>query len=308
MRKLYVKNRDGSFEELAAIIADRDLRTVAKTPIPDAIKKYNDLCTVKKCLHSQNAERLYFKIFTEFLKKKEILNIDEVQREHIDQFEIFLMSKMKAASVNRRMSPIKTMFSKCLEWKLIFENPCLGRKILKEQKNPYKPWTPDLMRRFISLCDGNWKNVFEFLWMSGARPMEVKNLRWTDIDYDEQKITLRCGKNAKIDRKFDMTPDLDRFLHGLKMNGPFVFADENGRQLSNDNLYQYCKKRMKKLGVVGYSVYGLRHGFATALGKAGASAFEIAAAMGHSSLDTTRRYVHVDKKTLIKKIKKANKY
>lgn len=307
LRKLFIQKDDGTYEELAAIIADRDLRAFVKTPIKTAIQKYIETCTSKKCPKNRSSEKLYFGILLQFLLDKKLTHIDQVEREHIDQYESLLLSRMEPASVNRRMSPVKTMFTKCMEWKIIFDNPCFGKKILKEQKNPFKPWSPELVRKFLSLTDGTWKKIFTFLWMTGARPMEVKNLRWSDVDYEDQQLTFRCGKNANNSRKFDMTPELDEFLHSIKMNGPFVFS-ENSRQLNNDNLYQYCKHRMRKLGLHGYTVYGIRHGFATNLAKNGANAFELAQCMGHSSLDTTRRYVHVDKKSLIEKLKKANQF
>lgn len=286
---------------------------IIETPIKKhlvsvCIEKYIKTCTSTKCLGNQRSEKLYLSIFAKFLADKKIQTIDEVGRDHLEEFEAFLLTKMKASSVNRRMCPIKQLFTKCVSWKLIFENPALGMKIQKEEKNPFKPWSPELMRKFISLTDGIWKKIFTFLWMSGARPMEVKNLRWTDIDYDKGELILRCGKNSRISRTFYMTDDVDKLLHSIKMNGPFVFG-LGSRQLSNDNLYQYCKKRMKKLGVVGYTVYGIRHGFATQLSSVGkASAFEVAQAMGHQSLDTTKRYVHVDEISLKEKQKKANRF
>lgn len=304
MRKLFIKNDDGTYEELAAIIADRDLKTIKKTLIKKAIDKYIQNCTANKCIKNQSNERLYFGIFNTFLIDKGLINIDDVGREHIDQFEMLLLKRMKASSVNRRFCAIKNFFNKCIEWNFLVESPCSGFKKRKIEQNPFKPWTPEMMARFLSLCDGLWKDVFTFLWLVGCRPMELKNLRWTDVNYDEQTLTLRCGKNAQISRKFPITKQLDEFLHGLKMRGPYVFAD-NKKQINNDSLYHYCKKRMDKLGLTGFTVYGIRHGFGTKLAKQGISAFYIAELMGHADLKTTRGYVHSEKKMLIQILNKA---
>lgn len=211
---------------------------------------------------------------------------------------------MKPSSVNRRFCTIKNFFRKCYEWKLLAEDPCHKMKKRKYEENPFRPWTPELMERFLLMCEGVWAKIFEFLWLTGARPMELKNLKWTDIDYDDQLLTLRCGKNAQISRKFPITKELDRLLHSVKMDGPYVFAN-NKKQLNNDNLYHYCKKRLERLGLHGFTVYGIRHGFGTKLAKQGVSAFYIAQLMGHTRLDTTKKYVHSEKNQLIQILNKA---
>lgn len=304
LRKLFIQKDDGTFEELAAVIADRDLKTIKKTTIKRAIDKYVSNCTANKCIKNQSNERLYFGIFLNFLTEKELTYIDEVTREHIDQFEALLLRSMKASSVNRRFCAIRNFFNKCVDWQMLVESPCSGYRKRKIEQNPFKPWPPELMDRFLLMSGGIWAKIFEFLWLTGCRPMELKNLRWTDIDFDNQTIKFRCGKNAQVSRLFPITKAIDKFLHGLKMSGPYVFAD-NKRQLNNDNLYHYCKKRMDKLGLTGFTVYGIRHGFGTRLARQGVSAFYIAELMGHSDLKTTRGYVHSDKKLLIQILNKA---
>ena len=305
MKKLYVRNDDGTFEEVAAIVAGREFSTIIRTRIDDAIQKYVKNCTAKKCIKNQNTEKLYFGILKSFLLGFKINHIDEVTRDHIDQFETFLLKKMKPNSVNRRFCSIKNFFSKCIEWKFILESPCQGLKRRKVEKNPYKPWSPELFEKFIAQTSGQWRNIFNFLWLTGCRPMEAKNLRWSDIDYDDQVLILRCGKNAYFTRKFPITKTLDQFLHTLKMNGPYVFADENRNPINNDQLYHYCKKRLNRLGCKSFTVYGIRHGFGTKLASQGVNSFYIAELMGHTDLKTTRGYVHTDKKLLIDVLNKA---
>ncbi len=206
--------------------------------------------------------------------------------------------------MNRRFNTFKHFFVKCKEWKYIIENPCDGMKKRREENNPHLPWPPDLFKRFIETTSGIYTALFMFFWLTGCRRMEAKNLMWSDINYDELEITLRCGKNAKVSRKFPITEELDKLLHSVKMNSAYVFS-ENKKQISNDLLYHYCKCRLKALGEPKYTVYGLRHAFGTQLSKEGANAFQIAELMGHSKMETTRRYVHNNKHDLIKLLKKS---
>jgi integrase len=298
MKKLFVQNSDGTFEELSALAIGLGVKDIKKTSIKDAFAKYIKLCTANKCKKNQYSEKLYFYRLSDFLISMKIEYIHEVGRDHIDQFESLLLSSMKVSSVNRRFNTIKHFFKKCLEWNVTYIDPCLGKKKRREEANHIKPWTKEVFDKFISKTDGVYKKIFHFLWLTGCRPMELKNLKWTDIDYDEKVIVFRCGKNAQVSRKFPIAVEVDKFLHNLKFDSNYVFTD-NKTQINNDLLYHYCKTRLLELGLNNFTVYGIRHGFGTKLAKAGVSAFYIAELMGHAKLETTKRYIHSEKKQLI---------
>lgn len=255
-------------------------------------------------MKNQAVEKHYFDLFSQFLNKQKINYVDEVDRQTVDKFESLLLARMKASSVNRRFNTFKNFFAKCLEWKFIFENPCQGMKKRKEETNSKIPWTEEIFLRFLKECNSELKMIAQFLWLTGCRPMEIRNLRWSDVHHDEGFLIFRCGKNAEVSRRFPIFPELDQLLHKMKMRGPFVFL-LNGKQVNNDRLYHAFKVRLKSIGLGQYTVYGLRHGFGTRLANQGVSAFYIAELMGHSKVETTRKYVHSEKKHLIKVLSKA---
>lgn len=295
--KLYIKLKNGDFEPIDGLIHSPSLKPLKRKSIKDAFKKYIELCTRQKCKKNQNSEILYFNKLESFLDEKEVEFIDEVTRDHMDQFENLLLKKTKPSSVNRRFHSINHFFVKCVEWNFINISPCKGKKFLKEEANPKKPWTDDVFDKFITTCDGIYEKVFRFLWMTGCRPMELKNLKWTDIDYDEKTIKFRCGKNAQTVRFFPLTEQVDKLLHSLKPTALHVFVDGKN-QINNDNLYHYAKHRLRPLNLNAYTVYGIRHGFGTKLAKSGVSAFYIAELMGHVKIQTTKKYIHSDKNIL----------
>lgn len=295
--KLYVKIGD-DFKPISGILAGSNLKPLLKIEIKVATDKYIDLCTSQKSIKNQKIEVLYFAIMADFFKSKGLIYIDEIRSEHIRGFENLLLKRMKATSVNRRFNTFKNFFNKLVEWEHIYKSPCHGQKKRKEEANQRKPWTYEVFCKFIKLCEGVEKDIFQFLWLTGCRPIEAKNLKWTDINYDKKVITVRCGKNAEISRNFPITKELDVFFHNLKFDSNFVFS-KNKKQINNDTLYQYCKKRLISLGLNEYTVYGIRHGFGTKLAQAGVSSFYIAELMGHRKLETTRIYVHAVNNQLI---------
>lgn len=293
-----------NYEELSAFAVGANIKPIRKVKLSAAIKVYVENCTSNKCPKNQHSEKLYFTKLYAFLGSRGVTYADEITPLHIQEFEAALLKKIKVSSVNRRFNTFKHFFVKCLEWKFINENPCHGMKKRREEYNPYLPWTLDLFERFIKETSGIRTKIFWFLWLTGCRPVEAKNLKWTDINYDELELTLRCGKNAKVSRKFPITNQISKLLHSIKLDSLHVFSD-NKKQISNDNLYQYCMNRLKALGEAKYTVYGLRHSFGTRLSQEGANAFDIAELMGHSKMETTRRYVHTNKKNLLKILDKV---
>ena len=302
MLKLYTKI-NGKYQELSAVAIAPHLKPIKKVKVQDAISQYIKNCTSNKCAKNQKSEKLHFERLVKFTQDRNIEYIDELTCIIMQEYESFMLKQMKVSSVNRRFNTFKHFFVKCKEWKFIYDNPCEGMRKRREEDNPYKVWPELVFKKFIKETSGTYTHIFNFLWLTGSRPMECKNLKWSDINYDELEITLSCGKNAKVSRKFPITHDLSKLLHSIKMDSIYVFS-VNKKQVSNDLLYQYCKTRLGYIGKEKYTVYGLRHTFGTRLSGQGGNAFEIAELMGHSKMETTRRYVHTNKNSLLKLLNK----
>lgn len=294
--ELYVKI-NGEFIPVSNAALPSTFRPIVKTTLTAAFEKYDRTCISQKCLKNQGVERYLFSQLKTFLETQGALYVDEVMQQHLEEFRAVLAKRMKASSVNRRMNPIKNFFVKCHEWKLIHENPAKINK-LKEEQNPFSPWPEEIFFKFIFLTEGVHTELFYFLYLTGCRPAEAKNLKWTDIDHDDGIITLRCGKNAQYTRYFPITDELSRLFHQMKPRSQYVFTFE-GKQLDNQLLYHYCKDRMKQITDKKLTVYGIRHAFGTNLNAAGVNSLTIANLMGHQKLETTRRYTHHQKNILI---------
>lgn len=303
MKRLYISDDGIHFEELSALAHSASFKPIKRIKIEKAFESYIKNCTTNKCLKNQNSEKLHFKRLEKFLKDKEIVFIDEVSCIIMQEYESFMLKQMKVSSVNRRFNTFKHFFVMCKSWEYINESPCLGMKKRREENNPYAVWPEPVFDKFIKKTSGIYTKIFKFLWATGCRPIEVKNLKWTDISFDTLEIKLKCGKNAKVSRNFPLTKELDQLIHSIKMESIYVFS-ENKKQISNDLLYHYCKTRFKELGETKYTVYGLRHTFGSRLSQQGANAFDIAELMGHSKMETTRRYIHTNKKDLLKLLAK----
>ncbi len=292
--ELFVKI-NGKYFPVSAVLPSGGV--VKKVKIQDAIQNYLNICTSQKCVKNQKVELRFFERFAVFLIKKGLKNINEVSYQDILEFQNQLSAKMKSSSVNRRICTIKNFFVMCERWRFTIKNEAKEIKKKRVESNPYKNWTEKEFKKFISLTSGVRRALFKFLWQTGCRPVEAKNLKWTDIDYDNNEIIFNCGKNSSINRKFPMTNSISKILHSLKVDSLYVFT-EGKKQINNDALYHYAKSRLKSLGFNHISIYGIRHSFAERLAKANVSPFYIQKLMGHSDMKTTMGYLHDDKNNL----------
>lgn len=144
--------------------------------------------------------------------------------------------------------------------------------------------------------------TLEVAYASGLRLSEVAGLQTHDIDRKRGVITVRHGKGAK-DRQAPLSPTLYGKLRDywreVRPPGPHLFPGRDpGRHISHNAIGAGFRKAVSASGIrprrSKFTFHTLRHSFATHLLERGASLPVIQACLGHGSIRTTSRYLHVD--------------
>jgi integrase len=189
------------------------------------------------------------------------------------------------------------------------------------EETPPVIWSEADLRRFEREARG--ERLYA-LWhvaaWSGLRIGELLALRWQDVDLttgmlrvwrnrsetaDRQPVIVERTKTRTI-RYVELPPECVAVLkeHRAAQNtrrlasGRFwideglVFANDRGGMRNYNGVRQALARLCKRLGLPVVSPHKLRHTHGSLLGAAGASQREIADRLGHSSLQTTERYVH----------------
>lgn len=148
--------------------------------------------------------------------------------------------------------------------------------------------------------------LIELLYSTGLRLSECVNLRYKDLDINENIGWVRNGKGGK-DRIFIISElfkkDLLYYMEkrGYAENG-YIFT-VNGKQMSPRGIQHAIKISVERAGIEkNVHVHTLRHSFATHLLENGTDIRKIQHLLGHSSLQTTQIYTQVSSEE-IKKIK-----
>jgi len=152
-------------------------------------------------------------------------------------------------------------------------------------------------------CTDNLKHrlIIMFFYYSGLRLDELRNVKWSDIDFERKIIHLKTAKGDKERVIFLHKKLLDALrMWGLKDSG-WVFISQRGGKYNKRTIQLIVRGAADRAGVVKkVSPHTLRHSFATHLLEAGADIRYIQHLLGHKDLKTTQVYTHIANKDIRK--------
>ena len=140
--------------------------------------------------------------------------------------------------------------------------------------------------------------MLTIMYSAGLRRMELLQLKPGDIDSERMLIKVKQGKGRKDRYTLLSTKALELLRLHYRLNRPKIYLFEPngraGRQISHrtvDHIVKQSAKRAKITKTV--SCHTLRHSFATHLLEKGVSLKLIQEFLGHTSIKTTSRYLHL---------------
>lgn len=132
----------------------------------------------------------------------------------------------------------------------------------------------------------------------GLRVSEIVKLRVEDVDLAEKTAFVREGKGKKD--RFLPVPDglvepLREWVAGRIVGWLFPSPRNPDRHLTTRSVQYLLDKLKATAGIVRRCTpHVMRHSYATSLLRSGADICEVQRLLGHSSIQTTSRYLHVD--------------
>lgn len=130
---------------------------------------------------------------------------------------------------------------------------------------------------------------------TGVRQGELLRLKWGDIDFGKQRLTVQLAKN-KERRTVHLPASAIAALKALKQApvvGANVFTLESGDPLDKTTLEYHWRALRKAASLQDFRWHDLRHSCASFLAQNGASLLEIGSVLGHKSANITKRYAHL---------------
>jgi site-specific recombinase XerD len=144
--------------------------------------------------------------------------------------------------------------------------------------------------------------IILFLLDTGARNSEVCSLKAEDIDW-VQGIAKLYGKGNK-ERFVPFSSITAQAMHRYHLrervpDEEYFFQSERGEKLTTSGLYQ-ISRRLSQASGVAFHPHKCRHTFGISYLRSGGSVFALQKTFGHTSLDTTMRYVAMVTEDLVR--------
>jgi site-specific recombinase XerD len=196
---------------------------------------------------------------------------------------------------------IKTMFNWFLEAGWITSNPAVTLKFRKIHSQPTQPFKPEEVQALLrtkprtasEFRDGCLFRVFTD---TGIRCEEARNLRLEDWKGDRLMVTNGKGGKPRILSLGQATiANLQEYVQNARPKGgeDFLFLTEKGRRLSAGMVAKRLDHWAERAGVRDAAPHRFRATFATRFILKGGDIITLQTLLGHSTLDMTRRYIHL---------------
>ena len=160
----------------------------------------------------------------------------------------------------------------------------------------------ELERMFAAVSNIKHRALLMTTYSGGLRVSEVVHLKVTDINSDRMMIRVEQGKGRKDRYTLLSKRLLEELRNYWKIKRPdlWLFPGRSNNPMTREMAHHIYVTATKKAGVKRRGgIHTLRHCFATHLLEAGEDLRTIQLLMGHSSIRTTVRYLHITSKSLL---------
>lgn len=244
--------------------------------------------------------------------------LDGIRREDLEKFigERPVGNRAK----NIMLSVLRVLFQKAVDWRYLAKAPTEGIKRWREEKGGSRSLTMQELARVLEAAFPWARSVVRVMVHSGMRSGELVRLKFRDIDWEAQTLTVVSDRERKTktrkSRVIPLSPELEQELRFLRENWPnmqygsgdgdvaaylprtdaqrdYVFCHRNGKPVAT--FRRSLTKCFRKVGLQGVTPHGLRKTFCTLLARHGVHPKTAQRLMGHSDVRLTMDvYTEVD--------------
>lgn len=256
------------------------------------------------------------------------IKLQEVTSKEISALLLDMQAQGKAhGTVIKVYTILSSLFKAAYMADEIERNPMDKVQRPTPRKDELKPkeaeaYTVEEMRYILECLDAEplkWQALIRLLVDSGMRRGECCGLKWGNINFKENQITITANlcytpqkgvyldtpKNGKT-RTIDIDDEVMILLRQLRQEqaskalSAFVFTQEGSPEpIHPQSPTRYLKKFAERYGVEDLHPHKLRHSFASIAITNGADVASVSEKLGHSDKAVTlRMYTHADKESI----------
>ena len=214
----------------------------------------------------------------------------------------YLTHEKERGICEQTLEGYREIFSAYFNWlqreSLIDRNPCVNLGVIKVPKKEKKTYTDAELERLNWFC-GNIRDraILHFLRSTGCRISEITGLNRDQVNLE----LLECVVHGKGNKERTVYLDevagmlLAEYLNGRIDDVPALFINKQHDRLNPGGVRAMLNKLAEKAGVDHVHPHKFRRTLATGLARHGMPIQEVAKVLGHEKLDTTMKYVVLNK-------------
>ncbi len=272
--------------------------------INEAIASFKDYVTATKTLGTQNYYQFYFKRIQKYFEN---IEVESIGKREITSFIAFIKQespKIKNISINKYIVALKTIVKYSTDRIIDF-------KKLSEQKAVI-PIISDATIKIVfdhlkSNFDdkNNFRNyvLFNLLLDTGLRINELLHIKVRNIDWSTNSIyaeVTKTNNNRYVGFTEATKGLLNRYIMLFEPINELFFDLNTKVPLKTSSVESIVHRLKIKLKLTeSISPHKWRHTFATNFLRKGGDLETLRMLMGHSSLKTTQKYLHLTKQNII---------
>ena len=267
----------------------------------DAMKKYRDvvLSSEEKTFSSIKREKAELNNFIEYFETQNITSFESVTNDAIIGY---MNSRRQAGFSTKTRREERRMLRRFFNWAVknnfCSMNPAMELPLPKLETKKPRYFSEEELSTIFEEAIEPYRTIFKFLYLTGLRTGELRNLEWSDFNERQRYITIRVtdGNKTKREEIVQLNSDALEIIQARKKAGEhdtYIFLNAEGNQLDNDNIYRNLKRLLKRLRIFRASPHTFRHTCASHLVIRGVSIYAVKDILRHRSVKETEIYAHL---------------
>lgn len=250
--------------------------------------------------------------YINYLNQKNINNVEEITILTVDNYLNSLTKEYSSNSINRVLASVRSFHKFISLNHESIKDPTLYIHTHKHNEHlPIYASVQDLKVLFDSFSNSDidiyHKTILLTLYSCGLRVSELCSLKRNDVHLSERilKVTGKGDKERIIPIVDACVQQMELYLNLVRKNWqkktlPNFFINQYGRVLTRQYVHNLIKKKCEECNLnPNLSAHSFRHSFASHLLDGNADLRIVQELLGHSDIQTTQIYTHIQNKRLV---------